>query len=692
MNLKMARVGHLFAQNLTDHLLEALQRPDLGVVAGGRQIGFDPALEIAFRVELTGAVTLGRPAGRSARLGAFHLRHALELAILREAAPAACRALCLLLAARCGAVFYGLDAGADHGPVPDAPWVGPMAAPQPPDAASLPGLVQVLSVGLAGGAAAFDVRAVHGALCDAWPYLGPVEALMACGGDARLSINVATGLNHYGCSHRPRPWAVTFASSTASSVSERGYGGAESARRALLRAGLQGAWATATAALARQARAGIARHFGLHGTQQVILSPSGTDCELYALALAQRAGVPVTNILVAPEETGSGVPLAAAGRHFADGTALGVPVGKGTLLEGFAPDTRLISVAIRDSAGQPRDADAIDAECIALIQQELAAGRHVLMHRLDVSKTGILAPGLMALDRFGDRIDVVVDACQTRLDPQRVRDYLARGWMVMVTGSKFFTGPPFAGAMLLPVTRAHALGAASLPAGLSAYAAEGEWPEGADLGPVARDNPGLVMRWHAACAEMEALSALPRAVVAARLEHFIGAVRAELASRAALRLIEPPRPMRPPISDAWDTKPTILAFLIAHVGDGFVPLDLAQARQLYRWLNTDLSGLVPDAAGLAGLLCHIGQPVPVSHPALGGRPAGALRLSAGARLVSGEPSHFGMDPAARLQREIADAGRVLDKIALIVQHWPTLAAADPEPRFAPLDPQQDHPG
>ena len=53
--------------------------------------------------------------------------------------------------------------------------------------------------------------------------------LLASGGDARLLLDPITRLNDYGCRPFPRPEAFTFASSTATSISERGYrrGGTE---------------------------------------------------------------------------------------------------------------------------------------------------------------------------------------------------------------------------------------------------------------------------------------------------------------------------------------------------------------------------------------------------------------------------------------------------------------------------------
>ena len=76
------------------------------------------------------------------------------------------------------------------------------------------------------------------------------------------------------------------------------------------------------------------------------------------------------------------------------------------------------------------------------------------------SKTGLLAPSLEAAaelrQRHRGRLDVLVDACQMRLSPERIRACLAAGWMVLVTGSKFFGGPPFAGALLVPADVARA--------------------------------------------------------------------------------------------------------------------------------------------------------------------------------------------------------------------------------------------
>jgi hypothetical protein len=123
-----------------------------------------------------------------------------------------------------------------------------------------------------------------------------------------------------------------------------------------------------------------------------------------------------------------------------------------------------------------------------------------------------------------------------------------------------------------------------------------------------------------------------------------------------------------------------------------------EARQVYGWLNSDLSRCLPQDAtpaerALAARRFHIGQPVALTTPSrvdhAGAEPrtcrpqsaTGALRVCAGARLVSGEPSQAGLDPSARLEREIDDALAGLAKISLILRHLSAIQAVNPRPTF-----------
>ena len=666
-------------------LKNLLARPDLQIISAGCTLTLDSGVS---DFQLRGAAVHFSPASLAEPAGAVRLRHGIELALLRAAdVPAA---LAGLAAARVAAHFAAFERTVHTSEPPPPPgWMVALSTDLPPPEPVLAELWR----GLAAHQPDADVHLpadVARRLGDVWPLLAPVETLLQSGGDVRLKIDPDTGLNAYGSSHRPRPWAITFASSTASSCSERSFAAAEQARRRTLTAALRDGAGKAQADAAQVVKRGIAAYYEPPPATEIVLAASGTDTELFALALAQLHATPkpIVNLLMAPEETGSGVPLAAAGRHFAIDTAGRAAVEKGSLIDGFPATTRVASVAVRDAAGSQRPMAAIDAEVCALAEAAIARHERVVLHLLDLSKTGLLAPGLACLHRlqarFPDDVDIVVDACQARLEAGRVRAYLEAGWIVLVTGSKFFTGPPFAGALLVPPSVAARL-RRPLPAGLADYTGRHQWPKGSVAAAALPDrhNIGLCLRWEATLAEMRAFAAVEPAWRRRVLSRFADAVQAAVGSCTDLRALSVPDVCRPAIPQAWDDVPTIFGFAVLAPPDAQGrrrPMNPADARLVYHWLNSDLRGVLPGAdPDLAALRCHIGQPAPVHVPDDG--IAGILRISAGARLVSGEPSHAGLDGEDRLQREIDSVSRIAAKISLIVRCWSCLAESAVRPTF-----------
>jgi hypothetical protein len=656
----MADGGHWGDRSLLDWVLA---RPDIAPLSIGRAI--EVRRDVPSFVCRAGAIEISASVLADPALDVI-VRHALELALALELFPDD-PALAGLVAARVAALFAALEQDSIA-----LPWHPAMAADRAPDAVALATIWPQLAAHQEPRPRLLPQTPAR--LLDLWPLVGPSEHLMGLGGDTRLKLDPATGLNVYGCSPRPRPWAVTFASSTASSVSERGYEGAEDARRRLLaEACVQDAIESQRRA-ARRIKDGIRAHYGLSPETAVILTPSGTDGELSALAVSLLGGcLPLTNILIAPEETGSGVPLAATGRHFATATARGVAVPKGKLIAGFPDDIALVTIPIRADDGSMRADAAIAAECAACAGRAVAAGRRVLLHVLDVSKTGIRAPAEVPLVNH-PKVDVVVDACQARLAQDSLRAYLERGFMVLITGSKFFTGPPFAGALLLPPRIAARLESCrKVAGGLGDYFGRFDWGDGCATAALPSEaNVGLTCRWAAALAEMEAFARVPNDDAIAILRAFGARVTAAIRANPDLMLYEPRVPAD---AERWDQLPTIFSFAVLRDN---VPLALEDARLVYELLNSDLTDALPQALSkterhLAALRCHIGQPVALQQGA-------ALRISAGARLVSGEPSRAALEPKQRLAGEIADALAVLDKISLILRHFARLQNAEPRPR------------
>jgi hypothetical protein len=139
-------------------------------------------------------------------------------------------------------------------------------------------------------------------------------------------------------------------------------------------------------------------------------------------------------------------------------------------------------------------------------------------------------------DEFPEKVSVVVDACQWRRPPEKIRADLDAGFMVMISGSKFFGGPAFSGALLLPPDRMRELGRRRdlfWPEGLAAHSAWLDWPPSLReklAGPFgARANQGLGLRWEAALAEIELFGAQKPEIVSRAVALF----RAEAASNLA---------------------------------------------------------------------------------------------------------------------------------------------------------------
>ncbi|QIB64710.1 hypothetical protein [Kineobactrum salinum] len=288
----------------------------------------------------------------------------------------------------------------------------------------------------------------------------PIEHLLSSNGDSRLVIDGRTGKNRYGTTVRPRPEAVHFSSSTASSISDHGFMVCDVLRRDLAlqvlekhdsNHGVRRALSDAVVATLREL-CGLADE-----EADGVIAPSGTDTEVLSVLLALAAGkdTPLVNVLVSPEETGRGVKLAASGCYFDDQSSTGVEIGKGQTIWSEV-QVSVLNVGLRDAAGAVLHLADVDREFETLGMAALEQGSRVLAHVLLGSKTGLSGPSLTVVDKLvalaPDRVDVVVDACQMRIDFHELGALVRRGWMVQLSGSKALTGPAFSGAILVPLS------------------------------------------------------------------------------------------------------------------------------------------------------------------------------------------------------------------------------------------------
>lgn len=509
----------------------------------------------------------------------------------------------------------------------------------------------------------------------------PVESILVRGGDSRLTIDPISGLNRYGVCPRPRPEAIHFSSSTASAVSEHGFLACELLRRwarDFVRSGVSED--EIRASIMDTIVRGLQDLLGLEEAgSDVVVLPSGTDAELATVMMATAASGNrrLTSILIAPDESGRGVRMAASGQYFDSESSNGVPISKGARAFG-GPEPAVLEVPIRDRDCRERSLEEIDRDVNELVSAAIAAGDHVLVHVLHGSKTGLIAPSRDAIARLRrehpDRVDIAIDACQLRSDWLELGELVRAGCVVQTSGSKFLTGPPFSGALLLPTSYRGRLEAvqehlAKAPAVAHSECWRGWWRgrlERASAAPSAAPS----FRWIPALLEAELYRQVPREKIVDAMERFRTEIVPRVTASHHLR----------PLDDAIATDDrtetlrwSIVAFeVMAARGDGSLAALAAESGQrFFERLNEDLSsghpgGMRESDRAIASVCCHIGQPVTLERD---GSHVTVLRLVLGARFFNAIGHVNGPGSEAALESEISDAKRVLAKIEWLASRW-----------------------
>ena len=449
------------------------------------------------------------------------------------------------------------------------------------------------------------------------------------GGDARI-LPDANGRTPYGVSLTPGATDLEFSSSTASSLS---FDAATFLHQLWVNEGCgvardpvaEQAWAERIRKRLSDLITGAPQ--GRRWRQPAIaLAASGTDAHLIlAQYMAAATPKPLSVLMVDPSETGSGVPLALAGRNFGTETWLAGKVEKGSPL---GPNIETDRLDLRDANGVAFS----DAQLAATLQRKVFAavgrGRHVLLILVDGSKSGRIAPDLETVLNLARALPldltVAVDACQFRCSPKTLCAYLDQGFAVLVTGSKFFTGPTYSAAILTPEDLSARFAAVAFPPALEAFVGASDLPS--DWAPPSTEranNRGLLLRWEAALFEMERFLRLPDADVRrlfVKFDHRVRGLMSTSAIFAPLPAFDLDRSAlgAPP---SWDNVPTIIRFRLRRHRDAAAPyLDEAELRTVQSTLQRR-----PHPV-------QLGQPVRCGGTAE--TPEFALRFCASSRLAA----------------------------------------------------------
>jgi len=472
----------------------------------------------------------------------------------------------------------------------------------------------------------------------------PTEYLFMTGGDLRLNIDEYELLNKYGCRPFPRPEAFTFASSTATSVSNFAFDRTDKARAILIQNSLKKGYKSTTLEFVELLKNNLRTTLDISDECQIIFSPSGTDSALQIAAMTQIiSDKEITHVLVASDESGSGVPAALKGCHFENTTALNHPIKKGDKIKGFR-DIELVEISLRDEKGDLRSAVQIDNEVFNTISKTSKSGRHIVLHAMDQSKLGYQSPGEEMIEKLGTldnlSIQIVIDASQLRLDPKDIQNYLNKGYIVTITGSKYFTGPPYSGALIIPKNVSSSINSVKkyLPEGLTEYYNNSDWPASwfCTKNLSKGFNFGSYMRWKAAIVEMDRYYKTPLLYRNLAIEMFCNFVEDSIKDSSFLvPLFEGETKINSYNTEEFGLRNirTIFPFFILKNNEA---LSIDHVKKLYVLLNSDISdkfkGSSLEIIRLAAQKCHIGQAVNVKYA--NDVQSAVLRISLGARVIS----------------------------------------------------------
>ncbi|GMF34691.1 unnamed protein product [Phytophthora fragariaefolia] len=560
---------------------------------------------------------------------------------------------------------------------------------------------------------------------NALPFAEQTESLLVRGSDDRSTLCPLTKTNSYNASTIPFAADVARGSCTCSSITLEAFERCEKLRQELLLNSLSiNPNAKSSSTLfnikMRSVRTRVAACLGVsdlvRGDQlRVLLSPSGTDAELLATVaglarlysgLGEEENLPggvgpeqckVTSIITAGGEIGRGSNSASGGKHFSNLTPSGQVGTAGESLRKFPSEiVDVVTMPARDDNG---DINRIDGRVEQLVHERLdCGGGVVLLHVVVGAKTGYACPSMPMVDtlaaQYPNRLLVVVDACQMRVDRSLYREWATKGYVVLTTGSKYFGGSPFCGAVLMPMRCVYEMETAAverhselaLPLGLEDYFSRYDMPEGMRqvrqrLGT--NMNVGLLLRWETALVNMEPYCRIPPCDIAAICKLYMSDCRTKMESTWGhmVELLAPPEPTENDGTSTVTPMDTIVSFKVRDENGAF--LDMTALKALHTLLSKDVSSALPDEA-LAKKRCLLGQPVSL------GQSGAVIRIAMGADMVNevyvrgkGES-----DFAAAIEPLSVDDDIILKKIALIMRHWEQLHSKYIEEcvETAPLEP------
>jgi len=236
---------------------------------------------------------------------------------------------------------------------------------------------------------------------------------------------------------------------------------------------------------------------------EIFFAPSGSHLVYYQLlfsALLYPENQPI-NFLTCPEELGSGTQIAAHGKYFSGLNQFGESISKDSnISENINP--KVIMLPARDNKGRIADNRSKLKQLILKYKNNPK-----IVSLVFGSKSGI-EDNLFIIDEIDAENTLwTVDLCQFRNKKDLINNLLSKGYILLITGSKFYQAPPFCGALLVPKEICNRLAASNAAPAKEFYNIFSKYdiPECLpEIRSNLRDykNLGLHLRWQCALHEM----------------------------------------------------------------------------------------------------------------------------------------------------------------------------------------------
>lgn len=330
-----------------------------------------------------------------------------------------------------------------------------------------------------------------------------LDLLITSGGDERIRIDPATGLNKYLLSPMGYEGLLCRSSCTCNTLNEETYEAVKSTYNWYQNVGFDKVQSNQ-----------IDRLYSLlskdyHNEFDIFIAPSGSDLAYLPLFVANilYPGQKIKSFITCPEELGSGSIYAMSGEFFYDIDQYGIEREKGSKIF-YDLDIETFKFPARNKAGQIINHQSNVLEKIEEYRQCAKLGQLVVG-----SKSGI-EDNLEIIQECKEDVIWSVDLCQLRNSSSLIHKLLDWNAMIMITGSKFYQAPPFCGLMLIPksISRRIAEFRGNVDAGFhhifSSYHFPLSWSHLRSKFK-SFENLGLLLRWEAAIVEMEKFDKIP---------------------------------------------------------------------------------------------------------------------------------------------------------------------------------------